>query len=117
MDLIRNNPGVKLSESVQAGNMIYLSGKLPADLSQDIDIQAASLLSVLEDTLKRAGSDKAHIVFAQIFLKHSTDAAKFNEHWNAWLPVNEAPARICVEANMLNKDVLVEAALVAVPSN
>lgn len=117
MDLIRNNPGVKLSESVQAGNMIYLSGKLPADLTQDIDVQAASLLNVLEETLIRAKSDKSHIVFAQIFLKHASDAAKFNEHWNKWLPANEAPARICVEANMLNNDVLVEAALVAVPAN
>ena len=109
----RNNPGVKLSESVAFGDIVFLSGKLPGDTTQDIEIQTRSLLNVVDEALIKAGSDRSHLLFATIFLKNRKFEAKFNALWNAWLPEGQAPARICVEANMLNDAYLVEIAVTA----
>ena len=103
----------KLSESVQYQGVAYLSGKLPADLTNDIEAQSHSVLQVMEEALTRAGSSKSGILTAHIYLKHRRDADAFNRIWNAWLPAGCAPARICVEANMLNDAVLVEITVIA----
>lgn len=113
MDMIRRGTTEKLSESVQLGSTIYLSGKLPTDLVPDIRVQAVSVLDNVEKALQRANSDKDHIVSAQVFLKHRADADVFNSVWNQWFSPGCAPARICVEANMLNDQVLVEVSVVA----
>jgi enamine deaminase RidA (YjgF/YER057c/UK114 family) len=112
----RNNPGIKLSESVAFGDLVFLSGKLPGSTVQDIETQALSLFGIIEESLKRAGSDKSHMLFATIFLKDRSLEGKFNALWNAWLPDGQAPARICVEANMLNDAYLVEIAVTAARS-
>lgn len=108
MEIIRRGTNEKLSESVEFQSTVYVAGKLPADLANDITVQAKSVLQAVEDALTRAGTDKSRILLAQIYLKHRTDAAAFNAVWNEWLPEGCAPARICVEANMLNDAVLVE---------
>ncbi len=108
MEIIRRGTNEKLSESVEFQSTVYVAGKLPADLTNDITAQAKSVLQVVEDALTRAGTDKSRLLLAQIYLKHRGDAAAFNAVWNAWLPEGCAPARICVEANMLNDAVLVE---------
>ncbi len=54
-----------------------------------------------------------NMLLAQIYLKNRQDAAAFNAVWNAWLPEGCAPARICIEANMLNDAVLVELTVIA----
>ncbi len=108
MEIIRRGTNEKLSESVEFQSTVYVAGKLPTDLTNDITVQAKSVLQVVEDALIRAGTDKGHILLAQIYLKHRADAAAFNAVWNEWLLEGCAPARICVEANMLNDAVLVE---------
>lgn len=113
MEIIRRGTTEKLSRSVQFGTTLYLSGILPADLTQDIETQAVSLLKEVELALSQAGSSQRRLLFAQIFLKNRTDAAAFNRLWTQWLPAGCAPARICVEANMLNDAVLVEMCAVA----
>ena len=113
MEIIRRGTTEKLSESVEFQSTVYLAGKLPADLTDDITIQAQSVLKVVEEALLRAGTDKSRILLAQIYLKHRADADGFNRVWNAWLPEKCAPARICVEANMLNDAVLVELTVTA----
>lgn len=113
MEITRRGVNEKLSESVEFNSVVYVSGKLPADLSDDITIQAKSVLGVVEEALERAGTDKSRMLIAQIYLKHRQDAAAFNAVWNEWLPKGCAPARICVEANMLNDAVLVELTVTA----
>ena len=103
----------KLSESIRYQGVAYLSGKLPADLTNDIEVQARSVLQVMEEALIRAGSSKSNLLSAHIYLKNRNDAEAFNRIWNAWLPAGCAPARICVEANMLNNAVLVEITVTA----
>lgn len=113
MEIIRRGTTEKLSRSVQYGHTVYLSGILPTDLTQDIDVQTASILEAVKLALAQAGSSERRLLFAQIFLKRREDAAAFNRRWNQWLPAGCAPARICVEANMLNDNVLVELCAVA----
>lgn len=111
--IVRKNTTERLSESVAYNGVIYFSGKLPADLSDNIEAQANSVLQVLEEMLLRSGSSKKSILTAQVFLKHTEDAPAFNKIWNAWLPQGCAPTRICVQANMINPAVLVEISLTA----
>ena len=111
--IVRKNTTERLSESVTYNGVIDFSGKLPADLSDSIEVQSNSVLQVLEEMLLRSGSSKKSILTAQVFLKHTEDAPVFNKIWNAWLPEGCDPTRICVQANMLNPAVLVEISLTA----
>ena len=64
--------------------------------------------------LAEAGSDKSHILFAQIWLKHAVqDFAAMNAVWREWIPQDALPARATVEANMAADNILVEIALQA----
>ncbi|WP_246678688.1 Rid family hydrolase [Mesorhizobium sp. B2-4-17] len=65
-----------------------------------------------------AGSDKAKILFAQIWLKNiARDFAAMNAAWEDWIPETNLPARATVEANMAANEILIEIALQAAVEN
>ena len=68
-----------------------------------------------EALLAAAGSDKQHILSAQIWLKNiERDFAAFNEVWVQWMPEGYSPARAAVQAEMARPEILVEIMLTAV---
>ena len=65
--------------------------------------------------LAEAGSDRAHLLSAQIWLKDiEKDFAAMNDAWSRWLPAGCAPARATVEARLASADVRVEIMVTAV---
>lgn len=113
MTIIRKSSTQRISKVVIHNETAYLSGQLPEDLNEGIEGQSKSVLSRVDHFLAEANTDKSKLLYAMIHVKHSKDAQAFNEVWNAWLPENCAPARTCVEANMVNDDVLVEVTVTA----
>ena len=113
MSITRKSSTQRVSKVVIHNGVVYLSGQVAVDVGEDVVGQSKSALERVEHFLAEAGTDNSKILSALIHLKDKNDAATFNEIWNAWLPEGCAPARTCVQAEMLRDVVLVEVTVVA----
>ena len=104
MSIKRMGTRQRMSDIVIHNDTIYLCGQVAEDPSQGIKEQTISMLSRVDQRLEQAKSDKEHILSATVYLKYMDDLVAMNEVWDEWMPQGFAPARACVEANMVNKD-------------
>ncbi|EFB2319287.1 RidA family protein [Escherichia coli] len=115
MNIKRNNPQPRLAASVEYGNLVFLSGQTPKSNTPDIAQQTREVLEKIDSLLAEAGSDKFHLLSAQVWLKDITrDFAGFNDVWVSWLPEGHSPARATVQAEMARPEILVEVMITAV---
>ncbi|ALA18788.1 MULTISPECIES: RidA family protein [Chelatococcus] len=105
--------GPRMSEAVAFGNLVFLSGEVADDTSQDTAGQTRQILAQIDETLKKAGTDKTKILKANIWLADMADFAKMNEVWDAWVPQGNTPARATVEAKLATPAYRVEIMVVA----
>jgi len=105
--------GPRMSKVVIHNGVAYLSGQVPHDPSADIAGQARQVLQTIDGLLEKAGSDKAHILRADIFLTDMADFGVMNEVWEAWLPEGAAPARATVQAALARPELKIEIVIVA----
>ena len=97
---LRLYPGPRYSEaSIHAGT-IYLAGQVPTDTSRDIEGQTREVLDMVERLLLEAGSDKCHILMAQLFLSDMADYEGMNKAWDQWVVAGSAPPRATVQAQL-----------------
>ena len=113
MTIQRMNVGKRLSEIVVHGNTVYLAGEVPDDGTLDITGQTEQVLAKIEKLLKQAGSDKAKLLSAQIFLPDMKDFAAMNAVWEKWVVPGQTPARATIEAKLANPAYKVEIMCVA----
>jgi enamine deaminase RidA (YjgF/YER057c/UK114 family) len=73
---------------------------VPASTDADVTTQTREVLASLEDSLRQAGSSKAHLLMVTIFLDDIRDLDAFNAVWDAWVPPGSAPVRACVQARL-----------------
>jgi enamine deaminase RidA (YjgF/YER057c/UK114 family) len=109
----RHNVGKRLSEIVVHNGVVYLAGEVPDDTSKDVTGQTAEVLAKIDKLLACAGSDKKHILSAQIFLADMDDFAGMNAAWEAWVVAGHTPARATIEAKLANAAYKVEIMCVA----
>lgn len=109
----RIEPNKRLSAAVVYGDLVYVSGQVPDTLDADVTTQTREVLAKIERLLNEAGSDKASILMANVWLVDITTFDQMNGVWEAWLPAGEAPARATVEARLANPGLRVEIACVA----
>jgi enamine deaminase RidA (YjgF/YER057c/UK114 family) len=113
MNIERFDVGARMSDMAVHHGVVYLAGQVPDDASQDIVGQTAQVLRAIDALLARAGSDKAHILRAQIFIADLADFAGMNAAWDAWVVPNHAPPRATVEARLANADWKIEIVVTA----
>ena len=77
----RINPGARLSDMTVYNGVAYLSGQCCDDGSLDVTGQTTQVLAAVDKLLARAGSDRSHVLFAQIFLVDLADFAGMNKAW------------------------------------
>lgn len=111
--LRRFHVGDRLSEMTIFNNTVYLAGQVAADATQDMRGQTAQVLAAIDKLLAEAGTDKAHILMCQIFVKDLAEFAAMNEVWEDWLPPGDAPPRATVQANLAKPDWKVEMVITA----
>lgn len=115
LNIKRNDPQPRLAASVEYGNLVFLSGQTPKSNTPDIAQQTREVLEKIDALLAEAGSDKFHLLSAQVWLKDiSRDFADFNDVWVNWLPEGYSPARAAVQAEMARPEILVEVMVTAV---
>lgn len=112
-NVVRIDPGPRLSEASAHGNRLYLSGMIPEDTSLDITGQVKQALAEIDALLVRGGSDKAKILSAVIWLADIGDFAAMNAAWDAWIVPGQAPARATVQARLNDPGMKVEIMVVA----
>jgi enamine deaminase RidA (YjgF/YER057c/UK114 family) len=100
MSLQRFHVGDRLSEMAVHNGTVYLAGQVPDDATPDIRGQTAPVLANVDRLLGEAGTDRARILMAQIFLADLADFDAMNEVWDDWVPPGDAPPRATVQARL-----------------
>jgi enamine deaminase RidA (YjgF/YER057c/UK114 family) len=90
----------RLSQVVEHGRTIYLSGQVADDTSGDVRTQTRQVLEKIDVLLAEAGSDKTKLLSANIWLAEAADFAAMSDVWEAWVPEGSAPARTTVQATL-----------------
>jgi 2-iminobutanoate/2-iminopropanoate deaminase len=106
------------SQAVRLGNLVFTSGQIPADPASGeivpggVEIQTRQALKNLEEVLNAAGTKLKNVLKTTLFIKNMDDFLLINEVYAKFFST-EPPARSCVEAARLPKDVLIEIEAVA----
>jgi enamine deaminase RidA (YjgF/YER057c/UK114 family) len=112
MSITRLHAGARMSQAVIHGNTVYLAGQVGAP-GKSVTEQTRAVLSQIEALLAEAGSEKAKILSATIWLADMADFGEMNSVWDAWLGGKDAPARATGEAKLATPDYKVEIIVVA----
>lgn len=112
MTITRLHSGPRMSQAVIHGDTVYLAGQVGAP-GQSVTAQTQAVLGQVETLLAEAGSEKARILSATIWLADMADFAEMNAVWDAWLGGKDAPARATGEAKLATPDYKVEIIVVA----
>ncbi len=105
------------SQAIKVGNLLFTSGQIainPASGEVEattIEEQTEQVMKNLGEILKAAGCGYENAVKTTCFLKEMSDFAAFNQIYGSYF--TEKPARSCVAAKQLPKDVLVEVEVIA----
>ena len=113
MSITRIETTPRMSRIVEHNGTIYLCGQVAKDATKDIKEQTLTTLEKVEELLKKAGSDKEHLLSVTIYLRDMKDFAAMNEIWDAWVADGHQPARACVEARIARPELLVEMSVIA----
>lgn len=113
MEIQRLHPGKRLSAAVVHNGLVYLSGQVPEDTTQDIGGQTEQVLATIDRLLREAGSDKSKLLQAQIFLPDMKDFPGMNAAWEKWIVPGHTPARATVEARLASPAYKVEIMCIA----
>jgi enamine deaminase RidA (YjgF/YER057c/UK114 family) len=116
MSIQRIGVGKRMSEAVIHGGKVYLAGFVADKMAgKSVKEQTQEVLSLIDATLKQAGTDKSKILKANIWLTNIATFAQMNEAWDAWVAQGNTPARATVEAKLaaagLDVEIMVEAAI------
>ncbi len=109
----RIEPGPRMSKAVVHNGIAYLSGVVAREAPPDVVAQTKQILAEIERVLAAAGSSKAAILSASIWLSDISTWAEMNTVWDAWVDKANPPARATVEAKLSSPDYKVEIAVIA----
>lgn len=100
-------------EAIIHNGVLYLSGQTATEVGDDIASQTAAVLRKVENLLERLGSDRAHILHADVYLREQEDVAAFNAVWDQWVEKGKEPTRACMVVKLGRAPILVEVVVVA----
>lgn len=93
MTITHLDPGPRMSEAVCIGDIAFLAGQIPSDLSADIETQTGQVLDGIDRVLAKLGSTRADVASVQVWLSDMADFAGMNAVWDAWIDPDAPPAR------------------------
>ncbi|WCT73475.1 RidA family protein [Sphingomonas naphthae] len=112
MTITRIDTGPRMSQAVIHNDTIYLAGQVGAP-GESVSKQTRAVLAEIDDLLAQTGSDRDHLLSAQIWLADMADFAEMNAEWDAWIAGHGAPTRATGEAKLATPDYRVEIIIVA----
>ena len=106
------------SQAIVSGNLLFTSGQIPLDpatgaiVGDTIEAQSEQALKNLRAVLEAGGASLSTVVKTTCFLSDMGDFAAFNAVYAKFF-TGDCPARSCVAAKTLPKNVLVEVEAIA----
>lgn len=115
-DIIRIEPGARMSEAVVHGGKVYTAGVVAdTTVGKSVLEQTRDVLGQIDAILKQAGTDKTRILKANIWLTDMKNFSQMNEAWDAWVVPGKTPARATVESKLAapgyDVEIMIEAAV------
>lgn len=111
MSIIRHEKGPRMSNAVIHNGIVRLAGVVGE--GDDVTAQTRDVLAEIDRLLAMSGSDKSHLLSAQIFLADISTFSQMNAVWDSWVDKDNTPARATVEAKLAGPEYLVEIMVVA----
>lgn len=113
-DIRRIGVGPRMSKAVVRGETVYTAGQV-AETTKGGTVadQTREILALIDELLAEAGSEKAKILSATIYLADISTFAEMNSVWDVWVDKANPPARATVEAKLVTPDYKVEIAVIA----
>lgn len=113
-EIRRIGAGARMSKAVIHGGLVYTAGQV-AEKTKGASVaeQTREILELIDGLLAEAGSAKAKILSATIYLADIAAFAEMNSVWDVWVDKSDPPARATVEAKLVTPDYKVEIAVIA----
>ena len=92
----------RLSGATVSGGFVFLAGQVADDATLDAEGQTADILRQVDALLAEAGTDKRALLQVQVVLADIADAPAMNRAWDAWLDPAAKPARMTIQAPLVN---------------
>jgi enamine deaminase RidA (YjgF/YER057c/UK114 family) len=91
-----------ISRVTAHGGIVYVNGVTadPRHLG-DVKQQTTEVLARIDELLAKAGTSKARLLAAQVWLTDMSLFSAHNEAWNAWVDPENAPVRACLQSPRL----------------
>ena len=102
----------RMSQAVIHGDTIWLAGQV-GEPGENVVAQTRTALAEIDSLLAVAGSSKAKILSATIWLADIADFEAMNSVWDAWVDPANPPARATGEARLAAPEYRVEIIIVA----
>jgi enamine deaminase RidA (YjgF/YER057c/UK114 family) len=111
MTVVRLDAGPRMSQAVVAGGLVFTAGQVAE--GPTVTAQTEAVLAQIDALLARAGTSKANLVSATIWLVDMAEFAEMNAVWDRWVIPGATPARATVGAPLAAPAFKVEIAVVA----
>ncbi|WP_286749798.1 MULTISPECIES: RidA family protein [unclassified Marinobacter] len=105
--------GPRMSQVIIHNGTVHTAGQVATDASANAQGQTQQILDGLDSLLAEAGTDKAHLLSATIWVADMADFSGMNSAWDAWVTPGRTPVRACVEARLAKPEWKVEIMVVA----
>jgi enamine deaminase RidA (YjgF/YER057c/UK114 family) len=92
----------RLSGAVVHGGLVWLAGQVADDATLDAEGQTADVLAQIDALLAQAGTGKRHLLSAPGVLADIRDAPAMNRAWDRWLDPAAKPARMTIQAPLVD---------------
>lgn len=114
MTIERLDTSDRSSQAVSCGNLVFLAGQVARDKAgASVADQTREALAHIDALLQRAGTSKAKLLNATIWLRRASDYSAMNDVWVQWLPEGCGPARAVLEGGTMSEGWDVEIAVIA----
>lgn len=110
----RLRPTGRLSQAVAWQGVVRTSGQVAGERPDpDVGGQARAVLRRVDELLAEAGTSKAHLLSAEVYLADMGDLAAMNAAWDAWVDPAAQPTRVTIQTPMTRPEWRVAIAVTA----
>ncbi|MGA2080286.1 MAG: RidA family protein [Holophaga sp.] len=102
-----------MHRAVEHNGLVFLGGTTCDDPTLDMGGQTREVLKKIEGHLALAGTDKANLLSATIFVTDLSKKSEMDTAWKEWLPPTSFPARATVGVANLGGGALIEVIIIA----
>lgn len=92
----------RLSGAVVHGGLVWLAGQVADDATLDAEGQTADILAQIDALLAEAGTSKRNLLSVTVVLADIADAPAMNRAWDRWLDPAAKPARMTIQAALVD---------------